>query len=95
VQSASIRTPLPFANPAAAVRVFRRFDEQVDRTSRDPTLVARRNHKFFSHFRLIGRWSRDESPPHALARVPNPRREGRLPLESNGTKSKAELGPQK
>ena len=71
------------------------FDEQVDQTSRDPKLVARRNHKFFSHFRLIGRWSRDESPPHALARVPNPRRVADLPLENNATKSKAELGPQK
>ena len=30
-------------------------DEPVDQTSRDPKLVARRNHKFFSHFRLIGR----------------------------------------
>ena len=28
-------------------------DEPVDQTSRDPKLVARRNHKFFSHFRLI------------------------------------------
>jgi hypothetical protein len=29
-------------------------DEPVDQTSRDPKLVARRNHKFLSHFRLIG-----------------------------------------
>jgi len=53
-------------------------DEPVDQTSRDPKLVARRNHKFFSHFRLIWIWRSvkgDESPPHALARVPNPRRE--------------------
>ena len=47
-------------------------DQPVDQTSRDPKLVARRNHKFLSHFRLIGQG--DESPPHALARVPNPRR---------------------
>jgi hypothetical protein len=36
--------------PAAARPEF--FDEQVDQTSRDPKLIARRN-KFFSHFRLI------------------------------------------
>jgi hypothetical protein len=29
-------------------------DEPVDQTSRDPKLGARRNHKFLSHFRLIG-----------------------------------------
>src|SRR5271166_7089016 len=29
-------------------------DEPVDQTSTDPKLVARRNHKFLSHFRLIG-----------------------------------------
>jgi hypothetical protein len=54
VQSASIRTPLPFANPA-----------RCSPDSRDPKLVARRNYKFFSHFRLIGR-----SASRALARVP-------------------------
>ena len=30
-------------------------DEPVDQTSRDPKLFARRNQKFLSHFRLIGR----------------------------------------
>ncbi len=45
-------------------------DEPVDQTSRDPKLVARRNHKFLSHFRLIGEGT--NSPLHALA--PNPRR---------------------
>src|ERR1700730_3537165 len=29
-------------------------DQPVDQTSRDPKLGARRNHKFLSHFRLIG-----------------------------------------
>ena len=29
-------------------------DELVGQTSRDPKLGARRNHKFLSHFRLIG-----------------------------------------
>ena len=48
------------------------FDEPVDQTSRYPKLVARRKHKFLSHFRLIGQGG--ESPPHALARVPNPHR---------------------
>src|SRR5208282_3353427 len=35
-------------------------DDPVDQTSRDPKLVARRNHKFLSHFRLIGQGG--ESP---------------------------------
>ena len=65
-------------------------DEPVDQTSRDPKLVARRNHKFFSHFRLIG-----QGTNHRLTRW----REcpilvgGRLPLGNDGHKVKAELGP--
>jgi hypothetical protein len=45
-EAASIR------EPAGGVRTF--ATKPVGQTSRDPKLVARRNHKFGSHFRLIG-----------------------------------------
>jgi hypothetical protein len=69
VQAPSIRTPFH----SRTGRCRQEFsDEQVDQSSRDSKLGARRNHKFLSHFRFIGQ---DGSPlPHALARVPNPRR---------------------
>src|SRR5271166_4868976 len=67
-------------------------DEPVDQTSRDPNLVARRNHKFGSRFRLIGqgtnhRFTRSRECPILVG--------GRLPVGNDGHKLEAELGPQK
>jgi hypothetical protein len=53
VQNASIGTPLLFASRPDFC------DEPVDKTSRDPKLVAHRNHKYLSHFRSIGEGTHD------------------------------------
>ena len=66
-------------------------DEPVDQTSTDPKLGARRNHKFLSHFRLIGHET--NRPPHALARVPNPRRR-HIAIGKQWPQSQSRAGPQ-
>src|SRR5271165_5264412 len=70
-------------------------DEPVDQTSRDPKLVARRNHKFLSHFRLIGRSVKGRITASRASASAQSSSEGRLPLGNDGHKVKAELGPQK
>jgi len=42
-------------------------DEPVDQTSRDPKLVAHRNHKCLSHFRSIGEGTHHRSRASASA----------------------------
>jgi hypothetical protein len=70
-------------------------DEPIDQISRDPKLVARRNQKFFSHFRFIGRSVKARITASRASASAQSSSGGRLPLGNNATKSKAELGPQK
>ena len=63
-------------------------DEPVDQTSRDPKLGARRNHKFLSHFRLIGRSVKGRITASAQSSS-----EADCHWEVMATKSKAELRP--
>jgi hypothetical protein len=64
VQSASISTPLLFANRSLASGIC---DEPVDQISRDPKLVAHRNHKCIRHFRSIGEGAHHRSRASASA----------------------------
>jgi hypothetical protein len=89
VQSASIRTPLLFANPVAAVRNFAascRPDFERSQARRSP---AHHNRKCLSYFRSIDEGTRHRSRASASVQSSS---EADLSLENNATKSKAELG---